>query len=152
MQNPDNPRAEVHYTHGNVNKKKMALAYKSIPQPSMRSSGPITQLWSSHASPLPQSIWRTGRVWKKRKTYGLQKNKTQLFFQHDPRWSIFLGTRNFSLDFEQWSNQVKQSMWKLALGRFLVVSPNFSDNSKWVGTESRELNGKMGILLTNYVC
>ena len=43
-------------------------------------------------------------------------------------------------------------MWKLALGRFLVLSPNFSDNSKWVGTESRELNGKMGILLTNYVC
>lgn len=61
----------------------------------------------------------------------------------------FPGTRNFSLDFELRSNQVKKRMWKLKPGRFSVVPPIFSYNSKLVGTESRKLDGKVGILLSS---
>lgn len=70
----------------------------------------------------------------------LKKNKTTL-----PAWptiNYFPDTRNFSLDFEPSPAEgVKTET------RFLVVPPNFSENSKWVDTEARELDGKVGILL-----
>lgn len=54
MQKPGNPKAKVYSTHENINKIKVALAYKGISLPSKTSTGSITELWPSHTPSFPQ--------------------------------------------------------------------------------------------------